>query len=159
MAYLLSKAISRFRQPLNIGIAAVLSKKVPMLSQFKISPLLGLGLAPKTASPHLTIGSSKLDQFNSWIERPFNQYGMSYYIAARCTSLITLSSVTIALRSGMDISDFLNWVGISETLQAGGSALGAAAITGIFMTPVLFLSLPTVVRIVSNIVKGSTKEK
>ena len=131
----------------------MLSKKVPVLSQFKISPLLGIGLGPKSVSPHLSGGSSKLEKFNAWIEKPFNQYGMSYYIAARSTSLITLTSITTALKSGVDISGFLAWVGVSETIQAGGSALGAAAITSIFLTPVLFIALPKVVNICSEVLK------
>lgn len=143
VAYLIAKTTGKFRQPINIAGAAFVSKLFPMLSCIKVAPLLGVMPGDANKDPSTLKGLEKL---NYYIAKPINKYGFAYYITARTLSWFTLLGTTLALKSGVDISGILDSIGISESLQEGGSALGAAAGTTIFLVPMYFKLLPYIVR-------------
>ncbi|CAE8617953.1 unnamed protein product [Polarella glacialis] len=159
VGWLLMRATVKFRQPVNLGLAAVVSKLLPGLSMMKVSPLLAF-VTPDAESrnaltslrrwafrlPFLGAGGRRLlrrflrrsSDFVSWAQGPIDRYGLSYFLAAKVTSLTTLCGGTIAAMQGLDVSASLTWLGLSSELQKDAGLFACAAALNVPLAPLHF---------------------
>jgi hypothetical protein len=136
LGYLVAKATGKFRQPANVALAAALSYRYPILSEVKVSSLLTGGVVMPPDSKTSDGLQQKLQQFVKMTSDPIDKYGFSYFLSGRINVFATIASTGLAFRYGFNVTEILTSLGVSESLQAGGGAMGAATLTNIILLPV-----------------------
>lgn len=160
VGWLVMRTTSRLRMPLNLAIAAPLSKTFPALSGLKISPLLTcFAVDPKTRSTYSEAYEDLLkspkysDRAKLWVQRaskgsatllrwaegPIDKLGLPYYLVARASNVSTLVGATVASMHGMDMPALLSSWGLSCELQSEAGLLAFAAAVNAACTPMHFL--------------------
>lgn len=153
IGFLLAKFTGKIRQPVNIALAALLSKAFPILTTIKSAPLLGLVYTPETKQSDLNAIKEQneataniLQRLSSTIDYyvvgPVDTYGFSLFIASKINVVATVVVGTWCIQSGMDAGSLLSSLGISQTMQAGGGAMGAATLTNAALLPLHLYGLP-----------------
>lgn len=147
IAYLTSKVTSKFRQPLNLTIAAFFAKMFPMLGQVKASSLLYIPLPPE----HETVLENKkekggiesniIEKLSSWTVAPLDKYGFSFYMASKLTVFLTIGGTAMLIRHGVDVSVWLASWGVSNTVQDIGGAAGLASMVNVGLIPPHLMAL------------------
>ena len=151
--YLVAKFTGKFRQPLNLALAAVISHQFPILGQIKASALLGV-IHPNTGSTNTTSGVNpstaevppspierRILMLLDWIRGPVDKYGFSLFVAGKVNIVLTILLSAAALKKGIDLSSLLTTWNISMTLQNGAGAMAAATLTNAFLLPIHLTSL------------------
>lgn len=133
VAYLAVRLTGKFRRPLDIALAALLSKSFPLLSQVKMSALIAPSLPPDDPSHNTAMGKAM-----AWLSAPMDKYGFSFYLSCKMTGFVSIAGVAAAIRYGLDISSALTWAGVPETIQDASGAFGLATLVNISLIPVHF---------------------
>lgn len=132
IAYLMVKLTGKFRRPVDIALAAVLSKAFPVLGQVKVSALF-------TPPPQdESIKNTSMGKFMSWMSGPMDKYGFSFYISCKLTSFASIAGIAAAVRYGVDISAALTYFGVPDIIQDASAAFGVATMTNILLIPLHF---------------------
>ena len=142
LGYVMAKCTGKFRQPFNFACAAAYHKMFPVLSTIHASAFLGI-IKPKGG--HETEMSKKINDFFAKISGPVDKYGFSFYLAAKTSFFMTMFGTAAAMHYGYDISPTLEYLGISQTLQDGGSAFALATIANFVLLPVHIVGVMNVV--------------
>jgi hypothetical protein len=155
IGYLVSKVTSKFRQPVNLSIAALFLKLFPMLSHVKASALLYIPITPKEEGTDKKDRSSDdniITKIATWTMAPLDKYGFSFYIASKLTVFLTIGGTALLIRQGVDISVLLESLGISSTLQDVGGAAGVASMVNVGLIPGQMLLLGGITPVVNDVV-------
>jgi len=122
MAFALNRGIRRFKTPLDLVFAAGLANAFPFLSRIKLGPLLKQ--AHKRVFPNSQPGPMMIR-----LENIVDQYGASYFLAARWTGVLSTSLIYAGLLYGVNVDDIVSFIGASPST---GAVLGtwAAAVVG-----------------------------
>lgn len=142
LGYVIAKCTGKFRQPFNFACAAAYHKVFPVLSTIHASAFLGI-IKPKGGSE--TEMTKKINDFFAKISGPVDKYGFSFYLAAKTSFFLTMFGTAAAMHYGYDISPTLEYLGISQTLQDGGSAFALATIANFVLLPVHIVGVMNVV--------------
>ena len=161
------------RQPVNVGLAAILSKAFPALAEINSKSLVGvlspsdIGIRiendikdknlPSYSSPFLD-SKQFLEQKVSNLTRsiedavngPVNTYGFSLYLSSRITMVSSIVGISMLTHLGYDLSTILASYGVSDTIQATGSGLAAATLTNVLLLPLQLYYLPDMIDKVNN---------
>jgi hypothetical protein len=122
MAFAINRTLRRLKTPVDLVLAAALSRAFPAFSAVKLTPMLDLAyrrlLPGSVPGPALVRVRAILDQ-----------YGASYFVAARWSGVISTCVIYACLSQGVDIDSMLEWLGASKS---AGAVLGtwAAAVVG-----------------------------
>lgn len=159
VGWLVMRMTARLRMPLNLAIAAPLSRFVPALSELKVSPLLTVFAADEESAAKLKAARERLEtspklsefsqrciqktfsgfsKFTSWVEGPIDKYGLSYFLASKVTNVSTLTGATYLSMQGMDLPGTLSSWGLSGDLQADSGLLACTAALNVTFTPLHF---------------------
>ena len=146
MGYLAMRLSGKLRQPLNVAIAALLIKAFPILGTMKASALMGV-LNPTPQATTIkdkppTAFELKVARFQGWITGPIDKFGFAYYIASKMSIAIVIIGTATSIKYGVDIQQYLNGWGISETVQAGAGSLAGATLINLINLPVHLYVLP-----------------
>jgi hypothetical protein len=136
LGFLVSRVTSKFRQPVNIALAAACASAFPQLSLLKVSVLL-TGMVPgkkglkEGLKGYATSDTGKrvLDGVMSglkFIQGPIDKYGASWYISSKITTMATILGGAYAIKSGMDVTSVLSEWGFDTDLQDGFGAMAGA---------------------------------
>jgi hypothetical protein len=159
VGFLVAKFSHKFRQPVNVSVAAFISHKCPVLQEIQASALLGLIELP-IKEDHDAVADEKLkklQKFFSYLKGPVDKYGFSLFLAAKINILLTILCTAGALKNGMDISAILSSWGIDSSLQNGAGAMGAATLTNMLFLPVHLWLLPVLTPFVYQQVENLRK--
>ena len=175
VGFRLAKFSGKLRQPANIAIAALLSRIFPSLKSIKSAALLGILPAESAAAASplkpgaINTHDSRIDNnvterpkndsetankwkgyFETLVVGPVDTYGFSLFLASKVTISAAVVAGAACAHAGMDTSALLSYLGVSETLQAGGAAMGAALLTNnVLLTPFQMYSLPPLTRAIA----------
>lgn len=151
IGYLTAKFSGKFRQPANVILAGILSKQFPILSDIKVSSLLGaVTITPVNESQPPDKMSQFFKQVTDKISGPMDQYGFAYLVAGKINVLLTIVGTATAISAGMDIKSLLLSLGVSDSIQNGAGAMGAATLCNLVILPFHFQSLIRVVPLVDS---------
>lgn len=174
VGYFVTKCTSKFRQPANLGLAAILSKAFPILTEINSKSLVGVlspsdvGIRPRrndrsdshnsSNSTSSSVSKDKMEELvlkmtrtiENAVNGPVNTYGFSLFLASRITMLSSIVGVSLLTYVGYDLSAFLESYGVSETIQATGAGLAAATLTNSVLLPLQLYHLPHMVDNVIN---------
>lgn len=116
-----------------------------MLSTVKCAPLLGIvSEPPKQDDPPVTgVAGRLLTNFNYYVVGPVDTYGFSLFLAGKINVVLTVVVGSALVRAGVDSASVLSALGVSDTVQAGGAAMGAAMLTNALLLPLHLYFLPT----------------
>ena len=165
IGYILAKFTGKIRQPANLALAAFLCRAFPILTLIKSRPLVGMIYPTNETSDSSTESSSSTQpnskqppskQPPSWSQHlaemvestivgPVDTYGFALYLAGKINVAVTIVAAALCIRYGIDANSILSSFGISETLQSGGSAMGAATVTNVFLLPLHLRIFPELV--------------
>ena len=154
IGYILAKFTGKLRQPANIALAGFISKVFPVLTKVKSGPLLGIvvpmGREVESAKQPNTWMKRFQEMFDSIVVGPVDTYGFSLYLAGKINVSLTVIIAAICIRYGLDANSILSSFGISETIQSGGSAMGAATVSNMLLLPLQLRFLPQLANFVAN---------
>ena len=159
--YLVAKFTGKFRQPLNLALAAVISHQFPIFGEIKASSLLGIvhpgtstgtgtnagtsntpsGVHPTAAEEPPSPLELRLQRLLDWVRGPVDKYGFSLFVAGKVNIVLTILITAAALKQGVDLSSLLTTWNISTTLQNGAGAMAAATLTNVVLLPIHLTSL------------------
>jgi hypothetical protein len=131
IGYLAAKVSGKFRQPLNISLAAILANQFPVLGKVKASALLGVVQNPQPR----TEAEKKLIAVMDWVRGPVDKYGFAMFLASKMNIALTILGTGVAIRYGIDIATVLSSWGVSDTLQNGAGAMAMATLTNVVLLP------------------------
>lgn len=102
VGYLAARFTGNFRQPFNLGLAALISAEYPIFSTIKASALMGIiTQAPsKVEKPPQVV---KFEKFIKRISGPIDKYGFSYFVASRINLAILICGVSYGVQTGLDV--------------------------------------------------------
>ena len=106
IAFVINRFVRRFRFPIDIVNARVLASLLPPLKEVKI-----LGSIPQIED--LSKKSKMTDIFNN--------YGLCYLIASRFGGVVSVCTIYMCLRYGVDVEPFVDWV-LSFTSSASDTS-------------------------------------
>ena len=114
---MIGRPLRRFRLPLEIGAAAVLSFYFPSLTRIKVTALsaaLPLTLRSEFSrkDSYLKTGAQKLGQ-------AIDKFGLSYFLAARWVGVTIVISLYGGICYGMDVTSFME-----KTFGSVGADIG-----------------------------------
>jgi hypothetical protein len=162
VAYMITKFTGKFRQPMNVALAAGISEAVPMFRHIKASALFGA--LPPDNSVKLE-PPSNLEKFANWISGPLDKYGrkfsltcfitvsyiysgFSYYVASKVSLFSSVAGIATLIRYGVDVSSVLTSLGINDTMQDAAGAMGASTLINVLLLPMHLIittySLPVI---------------
>ena len=127
--------LGKFRRPVDIALAAALSKAFPIFRSVKISTLIS---PPVQDKPDL---NSALGKVMSWVSAPIDKYGFSFYLSCKITSFVTIAGTATALKYGFDISDLMTYFEVPDVIQDASAAFGVATLTNIVLIPAHFAAV------------------
>ena len=166
--------LNRIRQPVNVGLAAILAKAFPTLTEINSKSLVGIlspsdiGIRSENVHSKSVIAptSSSSPLFSNYyaeksmlklirsvedaINGPVNRYGFALYLASRITLFSSIVSVGFLTHIGYDLSALLLTYGVSETIQATGSGFAAATLSNVVLLPMQLYYLPDMINVVNN---------
>jgi hypothetical protein len=131
VAGIVSRLTKKFRTPVDLSLAAVLSHAVPWTNTLKLGPLLGVVKVTPGASDGT---SSKLDtkqegglearvsRLASWAEGPINQYGGPYMMVHWASGLTLVGATTYCVQNGLDIMALLSHLPFVSSAADGTAA-------------------------------------
>jgi hypothetical protein len=164
VGFLLARITSKFRQPLNVLIAAGIMKAAPIMSTVHVSPLL-TGMAGDQLQTEVSRSIADTDWSQSkkeralsrlatfdrgmkWVQGPIDKYGASFYIASKITTLALIVGSAQAIASGFDVTAQLAEWGVSDSIQDGfGSMAGAVLLNSVLLPAHVVVAVDGSVRI------------
>jgi hypothetical protein len=125
LAFGISRALRRFRLPVDIAVAAVLLKLYPPLSLVKPSRLLGIDTTSSSSST--TGATGVIQRAGATMANAADKFGLSFFVSQRLTGLASVSTLYLLISSGMDVEATLSSIfGADLVALATGSGAGAA---------------------------------
>lgn len=152
IAYLTSKVTSKFRQPVNLSVAALFAKMFPMLSHVKASALLFVPMPSTESNAGGGKAETVITKITTWMMVPFDKYGFSFYVASKLSVFVTIGGMAVLIRQGVDVSEWLASMGVSSTLQDVGGAAGLASMVNVGLIPVQMAVLGRLTPVVNKLV-------
>jgi hypothetical protein len=162
--WMCARLTKKFRQPLNIALAAGLVRLVPALCEIKVSPLVTGIAADSHTMKELMEQKEKLEKNvpilkpailsvslgAAWLQGPVDKYGLAYYLSSKASFLLTMGATSVMIKQGIDIESIVANFGISEGVgEAVGTLAGASAANALF-TPLHFYSVIYGIRMMEN---------
>lgn len=133
VGYLTAKVTSKFRQPINVPIAALLKEMFPVLGHVKASSIFPI---PKFEDINEDKNDSKFVQKVAyWTVAPLDKYGFAFYAASKATTFLTIGGTAMLIKQGVDISGPLEYLGVSRAVQDVGGAAGLASMVNVGLIP------------------------
>ena len=151
--WFVARVTRKFVQPVNLGLAAGMTKAFPVLSTFQITPLI-TGFAKP--DPALTKEFNKrraalekqvpftkpiLNAVRSgaqWLQGPVDRYGLSFFLTGKVTFLFTMSSAAAAIQQGVDLESLLTGWGLSSAAQGVAGTVAASSVGNLAFVPLHF---------------------
>lgn len=102
VGYLAARFTGNFRQPFNLGLAALISAECPVFSTIKSSALMGI----ITRTPLKDEKPPQMVKFEIFIKRisgPMDKYGFSYFVASRINLALLICGVSYGVQTGLDV--------------------------------------------------------
>lgn len=138
-----SKFSSKFRQPVNLAMAAGIVKVAPTIATVKVTPLITGFVADEKSSvefskkrktleesyPFMKSSIGNVEKAAIWIQGPIDKYGLALFLSGRASGAMTVLSVTFLAQHGFDIPALLSDYGL------GGSALSASVSKALIIPP------------------------
>lgn len=167
IGWFVMRMTSRLRMPLNLALAAPMSRFFPALSELKVSPLLSVFAADEESAAKMKAAREKLEtspqltefaqrcvkksfsgfsRFTAWVEGPIDKYGLSYFLSSKVTNVSTLTGATYLSMQGMDLPNLLTSWGLSGDLQADSGLLACTAALNVMFTPFHFYGSVVIVQ-------------
>jgi hypothetical protein len=162
--WMCARLTKKFRQPLNVALAAGLVRIFPALCEIKVSPLVTGVAADKHTMKEWTEQKEKMEQAvpmlkpifltgsrgAAWLQGPIDQYGLAYYLSSKSSFLLTMGATSVMIKQGIDIESTLASFGISDGVgEAVGTIAGSSAANA-FFTPLHFYSVVYGIRMMEN---------
>ena len=123
LAFGISRALRRFRLPVDVAVAAVLLKLYPPLSLVHPSRLLGIDMS----APTTTGVSGVLQRASATVALAADKFGLAFFVSQRLTGLASVSTLYLLISNGMDVEAALSSIfGADLVALATGSGAGAA---------------------------------
>ena len=143
------KLTGKFRRPIDVALAAILSKSFPMLRQIKVSSLF----SPPPQDEAMK--GTMLGKAMAWVQGPMDKYGFSFYLSCKLTSFASIAGTAAAIKYGVDISSALTYFGVPDIIQDASAAFAVATMTNIILIPAHFALVSAVVPTVGEYVKST----
>ncbi len=121
IAFALSRLIRRFRIPVDLMTAGMISRAFPELCKIQIMD----GLVPPSSSESKDEKAGKKKEEEEEEKKPgmfrrminvVNNYGVAYVLAARLNGALTVFTLYHLLKTGTDANEFLSNFGITESM-------------------------------------------
>jgi len=153
-AVLIARSVKRLRLPVDVAIAAALTRSWPLLAEVKLGALV---------APPMEQGDGKDDgafeqnfkKAQNFLVGPINKYGAALLLSHSMMGVATVLSLHTVLSGGTDISAWTAWLGVSnslgDSLTSTASAVGGAACVNSLALPLTVLMLPSLVPAVADI--------
>lgn len=165
IAYMITKFTGKFRQPINVGLAAGISEAIPSFRHVKASALFG---SFSSADSVKTDPSSSIEKLANWISGPVDKYGrkrfhksrisltvilsgFSFYIASKVSLFSSVAGIATLIRCGIDVSSVLTTLGINDTLQETAGAMGASTLINVLLLPVHLGIMTYALPVINNV--------
>ena len=145
IAYMLTKVTAKFRQPVNVALAAAISSHFPVLRNVKASALFGALPTNPSDNP------STLGKVAQWISAPLDKYGFSYYLASKVSRFSSITGLTVSIMCGVDLSEALSSLGIGDSIQDTAGAMGAATLINVIILPVHLLFMTYALPVINSL--------
>ena len=115
LAFALSRPLRRVRFPLEVAVAAALSKVLPSLCAIKISNLAAVIPASMRKGVQIRAKSEgHIGRGMRFMQDTIDRYGASYFIGARMVGVSLVLALYQAIRMGIDVQPFLDSVGVGQ---------------------------------------------
>ena len=137
VAFAVSRPLRKVRLPVELAVAAGLTRVCPILATVKLSSITNAFLV-KRDKPSFLEKSAK--SMNAVVDK----YGIAYLLASRLTGVSIVLALYHALRMGVDLSPLLSTLGMSESTGSTLGSWAAAVVLSSTMYP-LTLSLTGVI--------------
>jgi len=123
LAFAISRALRRFRLPVDIAVAAVLLRIYPPLSLVRPSRLIGLD----TSAPTTSGVSGIIQRASAAVALAADKFGLAFFVSQRLTGLASVSTIYFLIRNGINVEHVLTSIfGADLVSLATGSGAGAA---------------------------------
>ncbi|CAL1166805.1 unnamed protein product [Cladocopium goreaui] len=130
VGWLVMRSTVKLRQPLNLALAAGLSKLAPSLSMLKVSPLLTAFATDTDTRNMATSAWAKIFRCRllgvrgrsilrrslqdgarlfRWAEGPIDRCGLAFFLSCKFTNICILCATTAASMRGLDLSSFCDF--------------------------------------------------
>ncbi len=115
LAFALSRPLRRVRLPVEVAVAAALSKICPSLCSVKISNLVNVIPASmrKNVQNRAEAGGP-VGRGMRFIQGTVDKYGVSYFIGARLVGVFLVFALYQAIRMGVNVQPLLDSVGVGQ---------------------------------------------
>jgi hypothetical protein len=123
LAFAISRALRRFRLPVDIAVAAVLLRVYPPLSLVRPSRLIGLD----TSTSQTKSVSGFVQRASAAVALAADKFGLAFFVSQRLTGLASVSTIYFLIRNGINVEHVLSSIfGADLVALATGSGAGAA---------------------------------
>lgn len=138
VAGIVARLTKKFRTPVDISLAAMLSNSIPSANLLRLGPLLGVvKFAPvkheepsesKPAAVRMVEeAEARIHQAINWAEGPINKYGGAYMMVHWMTGLTVVSTTCLAVHHGLDIMSVVNKLPFLEVESSTASLVSEKA--------------------------------
>jgi hypothetical protein len=173
VGYLIAKFSGKVRQPLNMAVAALLSKLFPALQTLNSSALLGAPQVPNKSLNNVVPGellkdagklpdkhdtSTRLQSAIDFIRGPIDKFGFSYFLASKLNVVVTICGSAAAIHYGVDLNPVLSTLGMPATIQSGVGAMAAATLTNVGLLPFQMFALTALTPTLSRVIQKSMSD-
>ena len=140
-AVLIARTVKRLRLPADIAVAAALTKAYPLLSEVKMGSLFMVKMDEDKNNKAEESGVAKwTGHMQNFVMGPIDKYGAALMLSHSVMGLGTVGAFHILLDAGADISSYIAWLGLSESMNDGitttASAVGGAACINSLTLPI-----------------------
>lgn len=115
LAFALSRPLRRLRFPIEIAAAAGLSRIWPSLRAIQLSNLINVvpsSMKKKFQSKSESEGN--IGRGMRFLQETIDKYGASYFIGARIVGVTLVFALYEAIKLGVDVHQFLEYLGIAD---------------------------------------------
>ena len=152
VGWMTSRLTRKFRQPLNLALAAAIVRVVPAISDLKVTPLV-TGFVPDSELkkkwaerrallvqkyPFMDAVFSKAKEGAEWLNGPVDTYGLAFYLSGKATSLATLLVTTGVVRQGVDVVSIMTSWGLSGDFSDALANMAGSGACNTAFTPLHF---------------------
>lgn len=142
LGFALSRPFRRPRLPVEIAMAALLSRVAPELTRLKLTTLMA-GVLPTQVKTSKAAGNVMRWKGAARLKEIVDKYGACYFIGARWTGVLSVLIFTGCLEAGVDLAPLMNQVGLNPEVgrKLGTWALAVTASSALYPFSVGFASV------------------
>ncbi|KAL4125694.1 hypothetical protein PRIC2_009275 [Phytophthora ramorum] len=138
LAFAASRPFRRFRLPLDLAVAAGVSKVFPAFSKVRLSDLAGV--LPNRPGPAKMPDSGMIAKAMNKAKDVIDNYGAAYMMGSRLAGVSVVCALYALIKQGMDLMPILASLGIDSVGEAMGSYAAAVVFSSLFYPATLGVS-------------------